>query len=187
MGKSCAGHRSSHAGYELDMRIPRSRIHRRVAALAKQIQRIYDGQPLVVVGVMSGALFFLSDLLRRLKQPLQLELVTLRSYRGKSTRPGRIQWIHRLQADVTGRHVLLVDDVLDSGQTLSIVQRAIRRKKPLSCRTCVLLRKERAVKPKVEADWVGFHIEDVFVVGYGLDFDGLYRNIPDIAIMQPLG
>ena len=184
MSNGRIGHGSSHPGYELAMLIPRAEIQRRVAALARRIHRIYDNQPLVVIGVMSGALFFLSDLLRRLEQPLQVELVTLRSYRGKSTKPSKIQWIHRMQADVAGKHVLLVDDILDSGQTLATVLRTIRRQKPWSCRTCVLLRKERAEKPKVEADWIGFPIADVFVVGYGLDFDGLYRNIPDIAVLQ---
>ena len=159
----------------------------RVRELGKQISADYAGKDLVLVGILRGGFVFLSDLYRAITIPATVDFMAINSYGNGSVSSGVVRIIKDLDEAVESRHVLLVDDVLDSGQTLSIVQRAIRRKKPLSCRTCVLLRKERAVKPKVEADWVGFHIEDVFVVGYGLDFDGLYRNIPDIAIMQPLG
>lgn len=169
------------------VRIPRRQIEARIAELGREIGQLYDGQEVTVVGVLNGALVFLADLLRRVELPVQVEVVALRSYRGESTSAGEIQWTHRLSVNLAGRHVLIVDDILDSGHTLQAVVEEVRSHGPASCRTCVLLRK-RLARPvparPLDADLVAFEIEDEFVVGYGLDFNGLYRNLPDVAALQ---
>lgn len=165
--------------------ISRERIAERVGELAAEITRTYEGDPeagLTLVTILSGSLIFLADLIRCLPLRMKLGLITVSSYRG--TKPTTASVLQQLNTDVTGRHVLLVDDILDTGGTLRLVREQLMPAKPCSVRTCVLLRKPSKAPPDVPADFIGFDIEDAFVVGYGLDFNDHYRNLPDIAVLR---
>ncbi len=167
--------------------IPRGKIARRVKELAEEIARTYEGDAdagITVVTILAGALIFVSDLMRRLPLRMKVGLIMVSSYAGPRTSPGEPKVIHGLNTDVAGRHVLLVDDILDTGGTLRMVRRRLEDAGARSIRTCVLLRKPAKAPPDVRADFVGFDIEDAFVVGYGLDFDDQYRNLPDIAVLR---
>lgn len=182
--------RARHAGSAPPRRpgrvlVSRAQIARRVPVLARQIARRYAGQELTVVAVMTGSLMFLSDLLRRLDLPVRLSLVRVSSYPGTATRARRPQ-VGPLANDLAGRHVLVVDDVLDRGGTLRVLMERIRRRRPASLHSCVLLRKNLSAQPddRVAPEFVGFEVPDRFVVGYGLDYDNLYRNLPDVRELQ---
>ena len=159
----------------------RGQIARRIPLLARQIARCYQGGPLTVVAVMTGSLMFLADLVRGLDLPLRVLLVPVRSYRGGAVTPSKLK-MGPVGGDLAGRHVLVIDDVLDGGATLSKLLGRIRRRRPASLRSCVLLRKTKPQAPaqRVRPDFVGFEAPDRFVVGYGLDYDDLYRNLPDV-------
>ncbi len=167
--------------------IRRDRIAVRVRAMADEIARHYTGsnQGLMIVCVLSGAFIFVADLIRHLPLRMKIGLVAVSSYPGKRTTPQEAQLVAPLTPSVAGRDVLLADDILDTGQTLRAVQADLARQGPASLRTCVLLRKAAKAPSDVAVDFVGFDIEDVFVVGYGLDYDGHYRNFPDIAVLKP--
>lgn len=142
---------------------------------------------LMLIPIMTGALVFTADLIRRIPTMLRLHTVAISSY-GNTTKPGQAEINRELTSlpdDLSGRHVVLVDDILDSGQTLGMAQAMVRALNPASLKTCVLLRKPTEAASTVPADYVGFDIPDRFVVGYGLDLAGYYRNLPMIAVPQP--
>lgn len=166
------------------------RIARRVRELAEQVNARYGQADLTVVGVMTGALPLMADLIGLLGSHVRVEVLQARSYRGTARRPGRLELIHNLPASFRGRHVLVVDEVLESGQTLSGIVEEVRRRKPASVRSLVLLHKHRqgvepqALRKRCRTEFVGFDCEDVFLVGYGLDCDGRFRNMPDIVALE---
>ena len=141
--------------------------------------------PLTVLGVMTGGLVFCADLIRAIDRPLELDVVHARSYRGRTTSAGELSVSVDMMPDLAGRHVLIVDDIFDTGATMTRLTDEVRRRGPLSVETAVLLGKRVARADGVDRDptWVGFEIDDRFVVGYGLDFDGLHRNRPDIGVL----
>ena len=165
--------------------ISRDEISRRLDELAREIAAAYplSGEGLVVVPILAGALIFVADLIRRLPMRAQIGLLLASSYSG--TRGGEPQVLFAPGSQIAGRDVLIVDDILDSGRTLLAVKRELSRHAPARLRSCVLLRKPGKAPAEARADFVGFDIEDVFVVGYGLDFNGYYRNWPDIAVLRP--
>ncbi len=178
------------AGMEQDLArilIPRDRIESRVTELAGQIARTYgeDGEGLVIVPILAGSIIFLADLMRHLPFKMRIGLMTLSSYRGATTTTVGTRVVQDLNEDIAGRHVLIVDDILDSGGTLGSVRDQLAPRKPASLRICVLLRKPGKAPKDLVPDFVGFDIDDVFVVGYGLDYDGHYRNWPDIGVLRP--
>jgi hypoxanthine phosphoribosyltransferase len=135
---------------------------------------------------MDGSLFFVADLLRHLDIPIQLHTLTVSSYHGGTTSSGRLQLAQKLPFDLKTPHVLLIDDILDTGLTLASVRdRLIDEFQPEILRTVVLLNKEARRKADIHADYVGFEIEDQFVVGYGMDYQGHYRHLPCIGILNP--
>jgi hypoxanthine phosphoribosyltransferase len=158
------------------------RIQQRVAEMAQQIAADYPGRPLTIVGVLTGCLMFLADLVRHLDQPLRIGLIQASSYRGETTRAGELHIHPELLPDVRGRHVLLLDDILDTGQTLHHLHEHLRGLGVASLRTGVLLRKLGRQQLPIEPDYCGFDIPDAFVVGYGLDYNDEYRHLPHIAI-----
>jgi hypoxanthine phosphoribosyltransferase len=158
-------------------------IARRVKRLAAQIHSDFTGSDLVVVAVLNGTVLFLADLIRHLPLPMRLDFVGVSSYRD-GTSPGELFFTKDLHLDVRGRHVLLVDDILDTGQTLSRVLAKLKVLKPRRLKTCVLLDKASRRTTTVEADYVGFSIPDLFVVGYGLDYAERYRNLPFIGVLR---
>jgi len=160
------------------------RIAARVAELAAEINGAYGGRPLTLVGVLDGCLIFLADLVRRLDMPIEIALVRVKTY-GDSTRPEKRPIIPQEDiAHLRGRHVLIVDDIYDSGGTLSALEEEMMALGAASVRKCVLLVKERDREREVTVDYAGFKIPDVFVVGYGLDHAGRYRNLPYIAELE---
>ena len=158
----------------------------RVRQLGREIAAVYDGREpaLTIVPILSGSIIFLADLIRELPLKMKIALVQVSTYPGRSTEAGEPRTLIELTGDVTGRDVLIVDDILDSGRTLRRVRAMIEHHRPASIRIAVLLRKPSKAPPDVQADFVGFDIEDAFVVGYGLDYDDHYRNFPHIGILR---
>lgn len=164
----------------------REQIAARVSEMAAEIAAAYDGAQsgLTIVPILSGSIIFLSDLIRELPMKMKIALVQISAYPGRATQAGEPQVLLELSADVRGRHVLLLDDILDSGRTLGRVQAMVRERAPASLKTAVLLRKPKKAPPSLPVEFVGFDIEDLFVVGYGLDFDDHYRNFPHIGVLR---
>ena len=167
----------------------RERIARRVSELAKEISRDLDELPkdgeIVLVSILTGSIIFVADLIRQLPQKFRIELITVNSYPGASTRSQGAVLAGAAVDDVAGKHVLVIDDILDSGGTLRLIRAELASRNPKSIRTCVLLRKQRPSAFEIPCEYVGFDIPDVFVVGYGLDYNNYYRNLPDIGILRP--
>jgi hypoxanthine phosphoribosyltransferase len=164
--------------------IPEEQIARRVRVLSRQIESDFTKRELVVVSLLSGTVMFLADLIRHLSLPLRLDFIGVSSY-GLGTESGDLVFTKELRLDVRGRDVLLVDDILDTGRTLSRVIPKLRALRPRRIRTCVLLDKPDRRVEDIEADYVGFEIPDFFVVGYGLDFAERYRNLPFVGVLYP--
>ncbi|MGI8965004.1 MAG: hypoxanthine phosphoribosyltransferase [Limisphaerales bacterium] len=163
--------------------ITESDLAERVKNLAQQIERDYVGKEMVIVSLLNGTVMFLGDLIRNISLPLRLDFIGVSSY-GAGTESGDLVFTKELRIDVQGRHVLLVDDILDTGRTLHRVLLKLKKLKPREIKTCVLLdKKERRVE-KVEADYVGFSIPNHFVVGYGLDYAERYRNLPFVGVLK---
>ncbi len=158
-------------------------IRDRVAAVAAEIRRDYAGTPFTAVGILTGSLVFLADLIRQIELPLHIGLVAASSYRGTATSAGTLVIQDALLPDVAGRHLLLLDDILDSGQTISNLVAHLSARGAASVRTCVLLRKVGRQTVPFEPDYAGFSIPDKFVVGYGLDFNDDFRYLPFIGVL----
>lgn len=173
--------------HAVDVLISQAQIATRVRSLAAEIaaQYAHAAEGMTIVSVLAGSIIFLGDLVRSLPMKLRIGLVTVSSYAGARTAPMQPKLTWSSLADVSGRDVLIVDDILDTGGTLRLVQAAVRDAGARSVRTTVLLRKPGKAPAGVTADFVGFDIDDVFVVGYGLDYDGLYRNLPYIGVLPP--
>jgi len=164
--------------------ITEDQIARRIRALAREIQRDYARRELVIVSLLNGTVLFLADLIRHLPLPLRLDFMGVSSY-GKGTESGELVFTKELRLDVRGRDVLLVDDILDTGRTMKRVLEKLHHLKPQRIRTCVLLDKPARRVENVPADYIGFRIPDLFVVGYGLDYAERYRNLPFVGVLKP--
>jgi hypoxanthine phosphoribosyltransferase len=161
-----------------------AQLARRVKTLAHEIEKDFRGREMVVVSLLSGTVMFLADLIRHLNLPLRLDFIGVSSY-GLGTESGDLVFTKELRLDVRGRDVLLVDDILDTGKTMSLVLPKIRALRPRRLKTCVLLDKPSRRVEKIRADYVGFAIPDLFVIGYGLDFAERYRNLPFVGVLHP--
>jgi hypoxanthine phosphoribosyltransferase len=159
-------------------------IQRRVVELAGEISAEYGDRPVVLVGVLKGSFIFMADLVRHLTCPVRLEFIGTKSYNGTSS-SGEVQLTKDLDKPIQGEDVLLVEDIVDTGLTLNYLQHMLAQRGPLSVRTVAFLDKPSRRKIEVRADYVGFVIEDRFVVGYGLDFDQKYRNLRDLCVLIP--
>ena len=164
--------------------ITEAQLAKRVRALSAEIERDFRGRELVVVSLLSGTVMFLADLIRHLSLPLRLDFIGVSSY-GAGTTSGELVFTKELRLDVCGRDVLLVDDILDTGRTMKRVLAKLRPLKPRRITTCVLLDKPARRVEKVRADYVGFSIPDLFVIGYGLDYAERYRNLPFVGVLKP--
>jgi hypoxanthine phosphoribosyltransferase len=181
-----AAHRALPALRDLkDVIISETMIKRRVRKLGAEITAAYGDEEITVVAIINGALLFASDLLREVCCPIRLDCIRVSSYRNDTRSRGKPEIVHSLTIDIANRHVLLIDDILDTGKTLSVVVNLIKKLNPASVKTCVLLDKQGRREVAFEADFVGFQIPDQFVVGYGLDFAERYRNLPCIGVLQP--
>ena len=164
--------------------IRQPQIAQRVRELADEIERDFAGRDLVVVSLLNGTVMFLADLIRHLSLPMRLDFIGVSSYRD-ATESRELILTKELRLEVRGRDVLVVDDILDTGRTLKCVLDKLRELKPRRVRVCVLLEKKDRRVEKVRADYIGFSIPDLFVVGYGLDFAERYRNLPFVGILHP--
>lgn len=152
-------------------------------ALARAITRDYAGRDLVIVALLNGTVMFLADLIRHLELPLRLDFIGVSSY-GAGTTSGQLVFTKELKLEVKGRHVLLIDDILDTGKTITRVLAKLRPLKPRSLKVCVFLDKRARRTERAKADYIGFQIPDFFVVGYGLDFAERYRNLPFVGVLE---
>jgi hypoxanthine phosphoribosyltransferase len=165
----------------------REEIQARVQALAAEIATCYGGNQdgLTIVPVLSGSIVFLADLIRELPLRMKIAMVHVSTYPGERVVAGEPRMVLQIVGDVRGRHVLVVDDIFDTGRTLRKVHATILQRQPASLRTAVLLRKRDKVPRDIRVDFVGFDIDDLFVVGYGLDYGDYYRNFPHIGVLRP--
>ncbi len=154
----------------------------RVAELGAAITKDYEGRPPLLVGVLKGAFVFLADLARAIKLPIEMDFMAVASYGTATKTSGVVRIVKDLDLDLTGRHVIIVEDILDSGLTLSYLRKSLLSRGPDSLAICTLLQKTGQQRTSFEADYVGFEIEPNFVVGYGLDVAERYRNLPDLRI-----
>lgn len=159
-------------------------IRQRLDSMAEGIDRDFPPGPMVVIILLKGALVFAADLLRRIPRQLEIECLNVASYHGGQTSSGRVDFLDRHFPEVKGSPVLLLDDILDTGRTLHAVVERLLEEGAVAVHTAVLLSKVKERAEDVRADYVGFHIEDEFVVGYGLDYQGRYRNLPYVGVLK---
>ena len=169
--------------HELEILIPAEKIQARVAELGAQISAEYQNRPVLLVGVLTGSFVFLSDLVRHMSCPLRIQFIGTKSYEGTST-TGQVQLTKDLDSVVEGVDVLIVEDIIDTGLTLSYLKKLMLQRRPASLKVAAFLDKPSRRKVEIEGDYVGFKIEDKFVVGYGLDFNQAYRNLPDLCVVK---
>jgi hypoxanthine phosphoribosyltransferase len=155
-----------------------------VRQLATEIRREYAGRSLTILGVLTGSLVVVADLIRLVDLPLRLGVIQTRSYRGADTRPGQLEINCAMLPEIRGHDVLLVDDIFDTGRTLAALITEIQKHQPSSLRSAVLLLKEGRQEVALRPDYIGFTIPDAFVVGYGLDYQDAYRNLPFLAELE---
>src|SRR4030081_607558 len=162
--------------------ISSQRIGRRVRELGQQISEVYQDidTPLVMIVILKGATVFAADLLRSLSIPAELEFVSAASYGSRTASSGRVEPAHMVEGTLVGGHVLLVEDIIDSGRTVDVIAKRLRRMGPASLRLAALLDRPARREVEVKIDFTGFVIPDRFVIGYGLDYAGLYRELPGI-------
>ncbi len=159
-------------------------IHNRIAELGAEIDRDYpSGEPVYLIAVLKGAFIFMADLARAMKTPARIEFIGISSYGKGKTSSGQVQLTKDLDAPIEGHHVIIVEDILDTGITLNYLSKLMAQRKPKSLRIVTLLDKPERRQSPVKADYVGFTIPDEFVVGYGLDYAEDYRNLKDVCVM----
>ena len=168
--------------------IGEDRVRERVAELAARISEDYAGvDEVVLVGVLRGCFIFLADLARLLTIPRRIDFIALAAYSGPGTSPGAVRLIMDLRGDIAGRHVLVVEDIADTGATLDYLLKMLAPRGPASLRTCVFLRKRARLSKDVPIDYLGFDIPDLWVVGYGLDYADRHRALPYVGIVETEG
>jgi hypoxanthine phosphoribosyltransferase len=161
-------------------------IARRVAEVGAEIARDLDGQRPILIGVLNGAYMFLADLMRAIPIDCEVDFLKLSSYGEAKVSSGDVRELKKLDADITGRHVVVVEDIVDTGLSMDYIRRLMEEEEPASVRLCTLLHKTAATRPELDLtlDYVGFEIDNLFVIGYGLDYGQLARNLPAIYILD---
>lgn len=165
--------------------ISEEQIQQKVATLGQQITRDYQGKTLLLLGTLKGAVPFIADLARAIELPLEIDYMAVASYGNATQSSGIVRIIKDLEGPIDQKHVLIIEDIIDSGLTLHYLIDLLKRRSPLSIRVCSLLDKERERAKNVDIDYKGFVIPDKFVVGYGLDYAQHYRNLPYIGVLKP--
>jgi len=166
--------------------IPENQIQKKIEELGNQISRDYQGKQLICIGVLRGAVIFLADLARYIKVPMIIDFMDISSYGASTESSGVVRIVKDLDENIEKKDVLIVEDIIDTGLTLDYLIRMLKSRNPASLRVCALLNKKERRQINVPIDYCGFDIPDKFVVGYGLDFNGLYRNIPYILVLKPI-
>lgn len=162
-----------------------AQIHERIAELGRILSTEYEGKNPLLVGILSGSFLFIADLVRHMNIPLAIDFMAVSSYGDRTTSSGVVRILKDLNSSISGRHVLLVEDIVDSGLTLDYLCKNLRTRQPASLEICSLLDKVEARKRKLDVRHVGFTCPNEFVVGYGLDYRGRYRNLPFIGVLRP--
>jgi hypoxanthine phosphoribosyltransferase len=160
-------------------------LQRRISELGEEISADYAGRDLLLVGVLKGAVFFMADLMRRLTIPCEIDFMAISSYGAATDSSGVVRILKDLDINIEGRHVLVVEDIIDSGLTLSYLMRNLESREPASLEICALLTKPDRREIEVPVRYVGFEIPNRFVIGYGLDFGERYRNLPYVGVLDP--
>lgn len=160
-------------------------LNKRVMELGKQITRDYQGRELLVIGVLKGANVFLGDLIRHIELPLEIDFIAAASYGNSTESSGVVRLLKDLDYPIENRHVLLIEDLIDTGLTLNYLADNLKARQPASFKICTLLDKPERRKVAIEVDYKGFDIPDEFIVGYGIDYSQKYRNLPYVATLKP--
>ena len=165
--------------------IAEDRLQEKIRELAGKIDDDYAGKDLLIVGVLKGAVMVMADLARALHQPVAMDWMAVSSYGSGTKSSGVVRILKDLDTDISGRHVLIVEDIVDSGLTLSWLVSNLQSREPASLEICALLRKPEAVKTEIDVKYIGFDIPNEFVIGYGLDYAEKYRNLPFVGTLAP--
>ena len=165
--------------------IPSSEIQERVREMGELITEDYRGERPLLVGILRGAVVVLGDLMRKIDLPCEIDFMDISSYGTGTSSSGVVRILKDLEEDITDRHVLIVEDIIDTGLTLSYIRRSLLARGPASLEICALLSKPSRRRVELDVKYLGFEVPDEFVVGYGLDFSGAYRNLPDICVLKP--
>jgi len=173
--------------YRLRVLIGREEIENTVARLAREISKDYHGKQPLLIGVLKGSFMFMADLIRHLDLPVEIDLIRLSSYGSGMESSGRVKVVQGLKASVKGRDVLIIEDIVDTGRTITFLLDYLRRRKPASLKLCSLTTKPSRHLVPVSFDYLGFTIPDKFIVGYGLDLAEMFRNLPDICVLDDDG
>ena len=164
--------------------VPSERIQQRVSEIGRRITEDYRGKRPLLVGILRGAIVFLSDLIRQVDLPCEIDFLEVSSYGTDVSSSGVVRLLKDLQEHITERHVLIVEDIIDTGLTISYLQRFLSVRRPASLEVCTLLSKPSRRQVELEVKYVGFEVPDEFVVGYGIDYAGMYRNLPDVCLLK---
>jgi hypoxanthine phosphoribosyltransferase len=165
--------------------IPSSDIQEKLTEIGERITEDYKGERLLLVGVLRGAVIVLGDLMRKIDLPCEIDFMDISSYGTGTSSSGVVRILKDLEEDITDRHVLVVEDIIDTGLTVSYLLRSLQARKPASLEIFALLSKPSRRRVELDVKYLGFEVPDEFVVGYGLDFAGAYRNLPDICVLKP--
>ena len=170
--------------YQLKVLITREEIKNTVAKLANEIKEDYRGKHPLLIGVLKGSFVFMADLIRQLDLPVEIDFIRLYSYGADMKSSGKVKVVQRLKTPVKGRDVLVIEDIVDTGLTLSFLLNYLKRKKPASLKVCALTDKPSRRKAPVSIEYLGFTLPNKFIVGYGLDLNQKFRNLPDICVFE---
>ncbi len=169
--------------YKKELLIPRELIQKRIKEIARKISQDYKGKEPILIGILKGAVFFLTDLVRELTIPVKIDFIRVASY-GSKMEPGKVVFTKDIELPIKDKPVIVVEDIVDTGKTLSQVVKILEEKGPESVRTCVLIDKTERREAKVEIDYCAFKVEKGFLIGYGLDFNEEGRSFPDIYVLK---
>jgi hypoxanthine phosphoribosyltransferase len=169
----------------VDILFTEAQIQERIGELAKEIEADYDGRDLLIVGVLRGAVMVMADMARALSRHVEMDWMAVSSYGSGTKSSGVVRILKDLDTDITGRHVLIVDEIIDTGLTLGWLTANLASRHAASVEICTLLRKPEALRMQVDVKYVGFEIPNEFVVGYGLDYNEKYRNLRDVGTLAP--
>lgn len=170
---------------EVEVLLTEVAVRHRIKELAREITRDYEGQEILVVGILKGAFIFMADLVREIGVPLKLDFMDVSSYGNSAVSSGEVRIMKDLEDSIEGKNVIIVEDIVDTGLTLHYITEILKKREPKSLKICCLLDKPSRRQSTVRPDYIGFVIEDLFVVGWGLDYAERYRNYPGIGILNP--
>ena len=171
-------------GYGKEILLSRDKIQKRVRELALDISREYQGKEPILIGILNGVIFFFTDLIRNMTIPVKLDFIRAASYGSGTASSGVIRFSKDVEIDIQGQDVIVVEDIVDTGLTLSKIKESLEKKGPASVKICVLIDKRERRETEITIDYYGFHVEEGFIVGYGLDFNEQYRHLPDIFVLK---